>query len=489
MEKMLPKGWVETELSNLASYVIGGDWGKDENNDQIDYSLVHCIRGSEIKNWNIDFGKTAVIRSLKNSSLLNRKLFKGDILLEISGGGPDQPVGRTVLIDDNVFDALTEHPIVCTNFLRLVRSFNQIDSNFLNNYLKYFYTSGEITKYQGGSNNLRNLKYKEFETIQIPLPPLAEQERIVAKLDKLFAQHEKIKAALDHIPQLLKNFRQQVLTHAVTGKLTEQWREGKNFDIDFKVIESYLKGFKRWKKIEDDSILSKSPKSWKTVKLGNVSYVSNGSTPSRNIDTYWNGTIPWIGSGAIQNNKIYQSKEFITEDGLKNSSTKVLPVGTVLLAMIGEGKTRAQSAIIKIDATINQNIASIEIAHGQILPDFLQYFLIKNYDFHRTIGNGTGPKALNCQKVKEFNFTLPPLQEQEEIVSRVESLFAKADAIEARYQTLKARIDSLPQALLHKAFKGKLVPQLSTDGDAKDLLTEIIKLKEEAKTKGKRVNK
>src|SRR5690606_24319733 len=76
----------------------------------------------------------------------------------------------------------------------------------------------------------KNINQTILKNLQIPFPPLPEQERIVVKLDKLFAQHEKIKKALDRIPQLLKAFRQQVLMQAVTGKLTEQWREGKDLD-------------------------------------------------------------------------------------------------------------------------------------------------------------------------------------------------------------------------------------------------------------------
>ena len=104
MEKELPKNWVESEFSTIISYVIGGDWGKDpESIDDDDFIEVLCIRGSEIKNWNENKGNTASLRKIKKSSLSNRKLQIGDILLEISGGGPDQPVGRTVFIDNDVF--------------------------------------------------------------------------------------------------------------------------------------------------------------------------------------------------------------------------------------------------------------------------------------------------------------------------------------------------------------------------------------------------
>ena len=85
--------WVKTELQSLISFVIGGDWGKDLIIEDEDYDVVYCIRGAEFKNWNEDKGRTASLRKVKSSSINKRKLYVGDILLEISGGGPEQPVG------------------------------------------------------------------------------------------------------------------------------------------------------------------------------------------------------------------------------------------------------------------------------------------------------------------------------------------------------------------------------------------------------------
>jgi type I restriction enzyme S subunit len=161
--------------------------------------------------------------------------------------------------------------------------------------------------------------------------------------------------------------------------------------------------------------------------------------------------------------------------------------------MIGEGKTRGQSAILDIDATTNQNIASVIIDHGFVKSEYLFYWFKYRYEANRLAGSGTGPKALNGQKVRELDFVLAPLEEQIEIVSRVEALFAKADTIETAYQNLKQQIDRLPQAILAKAFKGELVEQLPTDGDAKELLKEIAALraslaKEKKSKKKKKVN-
>lgn len=469
MENTLPKNWVETELGNFAFLKNGYAYKTTQFTDE----GIPILKISNItKTGKVDISEPQFVseKDLNESFLVK----KGDIVLAMSGA----TTGKFGIYES---DAV---------LLQNQRVGNlKLHSDLHGNKKFLFYLLASLKKeiedraYGGAQPNISPTL---IESIFIGLPPLPEQERIVAKLDALFAQHERMKQALDKIPQLLKDFRQQVLSQAITGKLTEEWREGKDLEIDFKLINNYLKGFKRWKSINTEVKNTQIPELWKLVKLGNVSYISNGSTPSRKEKIYWNGHIPWIGSGSIQNNRISKSEEFITEEGLKNSSTKILPIGTVLLAMIGEGKTRAQSSIINIEVTINQNIASIEINHGQMLPEFLQYFLLKNYDFHRTIGNGTGPKALNCQKVKEFDFVLPPLLEQQEIVSRVETLFAKADTIEARYQKLKEKINALPQALLHKSFKGELVPQLPTDGDAKDLLAEILKLKEDTKPKGKK---
>jgi type I restriction enzyme S subunit len=118
-----------------------------------------------------------------------------------------------------------------------------------------------------------------------------------------------------------------------------------------------------------------------------------------------------------------------------------------------------------------------------LIPKYLLYNILSFSFQQRMISNaiGTGVKHLRVGDVERLTFPLPPKQEQTEIVKRVEHLFTKADTIEEQYQNLKTKIDSLPQAILAKAFKGELVEQLESDGDAKDLLTEIQKLNAAAK--------
>jgi type I restriction enzyme S subunit len=141
--------------------------------------------------------------------------------------------------------------------------------------------------------------------------------------------------------------------------------------------------------------------------------------------------------------------------------------------MIGEGKTRGQTAILGGPATINQNIAGIVLGHGLVNSKFLWRWFQMQYQITREQGSGSGPQALNCQRVRELPFVLPSLPEQEEIVRRVEALFAVADKIESRYQKAKVHVDKLTQSILAKAFRGELVAQDPNDEPASVLLKRI----------------
>ncbi|MCD6184805.1 MAG: restriction endonuclease subunit S [Deltaproteobacteria bacterium] len=222
----------------------------------------------------------------------------------------------------------------------------------------------------------------------------------------------------------------------------------------------------------------KIPKTWKHCEINNIGNVCNGSTPSRKILDYWGNDISWVSSGEVQNCIIKKTSEKISQLGFQNSSVKLLPKGTVLIAMIGEGKTRGQAAVLDIDAACNQNVAGIIINHNYVLSKYLFFWLLLQYDRNRNVGSGSGPKALNCQKVRGLDFILPPLEEQKEIVRQVNKLFAFADKLETRYQKAKEKIDKLPQSVLAKTFRGELVPQDPNDEPASELLKKIIAEKE-----------
>lgn len=449
MEESLLKRWGKATLEELSSFVIGGDWGKGPEEELgEDYQKVACIRGSEIRNWNREKGKTASIRQIKKTSLAKRRLVEGDLLIEISGGGPDQPVGRVIRIDEEVLAYNKALPKVGTNFLRLLRPVQQVNSSFIHRYLLFFYYSGEVVSYQGGSNNLRNLKYKEYSKIDIPLPPLPEQKRIVAKLDALFRHLDELKKKLDSIPQLLKNFRQQVLTQAVTGKLTgertEKWEVKTLNEISISIT---------------DGDHQAPPKVSQGVPFLVISNVNKGKLE-------------------IESASRFVPVEYYND--LKESRKPRL--GDVLYTVTG-----SIGIPVPVDRntpfTFQRHIAIIRPNNDFVDSKFLSFFLSSQeaLDQGRDVATGTAQLTIPLRGLRSFLINLPSLDQQVKIVHQIESLFAIADKIEADYINLKAKIDALPQAILQKAFKGELVPQDPNDEPASVLLERIKAEKEKLK--------
>src|SRR6185369_4447789 len=117
------------------------------------------------------------------------------------------------------------------------------------------------------------------------------------------------------------------------------------------------------------------PEDWDVKRIGDLASVGAGGTPSRKIPEYWNGSIPWITTSQIDFGMIAEADQFITEDGLYNSATKLLPAGTLLMALYGQGKTRGKVGVLGFEATTNQACAAISI-HGDVSREFLLHFLI-----------------------------------------------------------------------------------------------------------------
>lgn len=352
--------------------------------------------------------------------------------------------------------------------------------------------------------------FPEAKAFNIALPPLAEQHRIVAKLDALFGQLEAIKKSLENVPVLLKNFRQQVLTQAVTGKLTEEWREGKELESPKDLISRILKrrteeykylckaaqdnGERKPTKIyldklpDVEEIEGVFPEKWFQTNVHFLAFVTKlaGFEYTKHFDLKESGEIPVVRAQNVQmgkfedKNRLFMSTE--TSDFLVRSQ---LHGREILMVFIGAGTGNVCLAPKNERWHLAPNVAKIDV--DGIITEYLYLYLQSSLGVTNVMSRvkATAQPSLSMETIREIVALVPPVEEQQEIVRRVESLFAKADAIEAQHTSLKEKIDKLPQAILHKAFKGELTPQLDTDGDARDLLMEIEQLKNTKKKKSK----
>lgn len=202
----------------------------------------------------------------------------------------------------------------------------------------------------------------------------------------------------------------------------------------------------------DTANLPELPEGWVWALIGQAFDVFVGATPSRAKPEYWSGGIPWVSSGEVAFCRIKRTRETISADGLENSSTYLHPTGTVLLGMIGEGKTRGQVAILDIEACNNQNSAAIRVSETKVLPEYIYSFLEKEYEDTRRRGSGGNQPALNKERVRQIPFPLPPVDEQKRIMDEINRRLSLIHETEAQVNANLKRAEGLRQSILLRAF-------------------------------------
>jgi type I restriction enzyme, S subunit len=186
---------------------------------------------------------------------------------------------------------------------------------------------------------------------------------------------------------------------------------------------------------------------WVSDSLGTLFETTSGGTPSRTENTYWNGDIPWITTSLVDFRVINSAEEFITPEGLKNSSAKLFPKGTVLMALYGQGKTRGQVALLGIQAATNQACAAI-LPRKDIDPYFVFLNLAGRYEEIREMSNSGGQDNLSQGLVREIQFAFPQEEaEQRKVTSCLSSLDALITAETQKLEALKTHKRGLMQQL------------------------------------------
>lgn len=183
-----------------------------------------------------------------------------------------------------------------------------------------------------------------------------------------------------------------------------------------------------------------------TIRIGDVANVGNGSTPSKADDRYWNnGTHPWLPTGKVHDRFIRAADEFITDTALKERKARVFPKGSVLVAMIGQGKTRGSAAIMEIDASVNQNFACI--TPTDIDSYYLFFSLNFSYERLRRSSHGSNQEALNCALVSNFPITIVPRSRQTEIADQLMQCEKAQLAIEQQVSCTRTLVTELINSL------------------------------------------
>jgi len=434
MENKIPDNWVECRFGDVAKIHNGyafatRDFRRDKG--------VPLIKQSQLNGDKVDLTKCVY---LDESFLETKKDFvlkKGDVLIGMSGS-----VGKMCLYDLD-FPALQNQ--------RTGKAVPYSESLLNKKLFWYFLSTIErILLEKGKGLGVANVSADDIEDLVFNLPPLAEQHRIVAKLDAIIQKIESNKQRLEKIPKLLKRFRQSVLAAAVNNDGVEE--------ISRNVCEEIQIG----------------PFG---TQLHRHEYISNG--------------IPLVNPTHIQNGEIIPDMDLtITKLKFKELPNYHLKTGDVIMGRRGEMARCALVGEKENGWLCGTGSLFFRPNLKKINPQYL-YWVLSNSNtkaFLEGEAKGSTMSNLNLNIVRNIPFPLPSLEEQKKIVKQVEQLFAFADKIEARYTKAKTMLDKLPQSVLAKAFRGELVAQDPNDEPASVLLERIKAEKEKlaAEKKGKK---
>lgn len=384
--------WPMVKLGDVFKVTSGGTPSRAKR-EYYDNGHIPWIKTGDLHNKYVTEASEFITESgLKNSSA--RLYPKGTILLAMYGA----TIGACSIL---AIDACTNQ--ACAAFTPN----NDVDTLFLYYLLKHNQPSFIMAGAGGAQPNISATFLKNFE---IPLPPLEEQKRIAVILDKADAIRQKRQQAI----ALADDFLRSVFLDMFGDPAT-------------------------------------NPKGWEITNIGSLCNVSSGSTPSRQRDDYYKGNIPWVKTTEIDGYTIIDTEEHISEEALQESSCRLNEVGSILIAMYGQGKTRGKVGLLGIKAATNQACAVLSPSQ-KINMHYLYGFLSLSYENLRRLGQGGGQPNLNGGIIKSFPVPLPPKNLQ----NKFATVYEKIKSLQKEKETAQQQKNLLLSSLSKKAFSGQL---------------------------------
>lgn len=287
------------------------------------------------------------------------------------------------------------------------------------------------------------IRKSDLETIPFPFPPLPEQHRIVSRIESLFAKLDEAKERAQAVVDGFELRKSAILHKAFTGDLTESWRAQHQIEHS----------------------------TWKLCCLNDVANWGSGGTPSRKFPEYYTGNIPWVKTGELNNDYIYDTEEHISQSALENSSAKLYPKKTVLIAMYGA--TIGQCGILEIEAATNQACACA-IAKPETNHKFLFYYLLSQKNEFIRLGKGGAQPNISQTVIKQHCIMLPTLLEQQEIVGLLDHVFKEESQAKETAEAVLTQIDAMKKAILARAFRGELGTNDPAEESAVELVRQVL---------------
>lgn len=270
-----------------------------------------------------------------------------------------------------------------------------------------------------------NRHFTFLKELALPLPTKCEQEKIAALLWKL--QHAI--ANQDRLIGIISELKQASMLKLFTRGL-----QGRPLQV---------------------TEFGPLPDNWSVVRLGDFGRIGNGSTPLKSKSTYWHeGKTPWLTSAKIHEGLIESADQFVSEMAVRECHLPLVPKGSLLVAITGQGKTLGNVALVQFDTTISQHLAYVRFDYGNVIPEYVYQYLRSRYEELQGEGRsgGSTKAALTCAFLRGYQIPLPPLDEQHEIAATLTAIDHRLD----HYQRKRATLSDLFQTLLHKLMTAEI---------------------------------
>jgi type I restriction enzyme S subunit len=437
--QLIPSNWQLANLGDISSDISYGYTASATSEP----TGVKLLRITDIQNNTVNWPNVPNCK-IEPEKVGKYRLKQRDLVFARTGA----TVGKSYLLKGEIPES------VYASYLIRVRCLEGISIEFLSSYFQSPYYWRQITDFSAGIGQ-PNVNGTKLKNLSVPVPPLAEQKVIADKLDTLLTQVENTKARLERIPQILKRFRQSVLAAAVSGRLTEELRNGAEFEVESDALGKFV-----------------------SIDIGHA-FKSKEFT-DRGISLLRGQNIE---PGALR----WSETKYFPEAKLSEFRHLFINSGDIVLAMdrpiISSGLKIARAKPSDLPCVLVQRVARFK-DFNDLLPDYL-YVLLQDISFSNYIQpNQTGSDIphISGKQILAYPVEIPSIEEQTEIVRQVDQLFAHADRIEQQVNNALARVNNLTQSILAKAFQGELTeqwrkdnPELISGENSAEALLERIK--------------
>ena len=407
---------------------FGGVWG-DEPNGVDDLTVVRVADFNREK-ASVELGDNPTVRAIPHTARNRRILSKGDLLIEKSGGGEQQPVGNVVLFDADV-------NAVCSNFVARMPVSSDCDPRFTCYVFRSLYSEARNVCHIKQTSGIQNLDTDSYLNESAWLPARDVQERIANFLDDKTVRIDALIAAKERLAESLKDIEEVTAFDMVTRGLSSNSKRTS-------FVEPWL---------------GEVPLHWGLAKIRSIATVGNGSTPKRDNEDYWaGGETPWLNSGSVNSPRIVEASDYVTPLAIKECHLPTVRAGSTVVALTGQGKTRGRAAFAEFETTINQHLAFMSVFDQKVSDEYLWVALTGFYSVFRYISDGEGSTkgALTCEELNKFRLPIPPPNEQAQIVAAYLQRLKTIDALKEHNELHISRLREYRSSLISAAVTGQL---------------------------------